>query len=119
MPAQLDDTSDLELTVSLRTYFDIRFDSLDKANSVAYEAMERRLEGMNEFRDTLRDQAARFVTRSELDIIKDRIDADIRVLREYKSLLEGKASQHSVNVAMFLSAAGLLIGIVSIVLKLN
>jgi hypothetical protein len=29
-------------------------------------AMEKRLDGMNEFRDTLRDQAGSFVTRTEL-----------------------------------------------------
>jgi len=33
---------------------------------VAKESMEKRLDSMNEFRDTLRDQAGKFVTRVEL-----------------------------------------------------
>ena len=113
------DPTNLELSVSLRTYFDSKFEALDRANIVAYASMEKRLEGMNEFRDTLRDQAARFITRTELDTVKERIDADIRVLREYKSLLEGKASQTSVNFAMIMSAMSLLVGIASIIIKMK
>lgn len=37
-----------------------------KALDVAVSAMDKRLDGMNEFRDTLRDQSTRFVTREEM-----------------------------------------------------
>lgn len=43
-----------------------KFESRDKEVSNAYHSMERRLDSMNEFRDTLKDQASRFVTRAEL-----------------------------------------------------
>jgi hypothetical protein len=43
-----------------------KFTSMNKAVDTAKESMEKRLDGMNEFRDTLKDQASRFVTRTEL-----------------------------------------------------
>ena len=70
--------------VSLKDYFDdkflasdkalilafeslkIRLESIDKATEVARVSMEKRLDGMNEFRDALKDQAGKFVTRAEL-----------------------------------------------------
>ena len=54
--------------VSLKEYFESRIESLEKAVYVASSAMDRRLEGMNEFRDAMKDQAARIVTREELEI---------------------------------------------------
>src|SRR5271165_1709808 len=42
-----------------------RFNSRDRALTVALTAMDRRLEGMNEFRDALRDQTIRFLSREE------------------------------------------------------
>jgi len=58
-------------------YIDMRFkfmeaiinekmDAQEKAVNRAKEGMEKRLDGMNEFRDALKDQASRFVTRTEL-----------------------------------------------------
>jgi|GEM_PF-5519657 hypothetical protein len=43
-----------------------RFISMEKAVDTAKESMEKRLDSMNEFRDALKDQASRFVTRTEL-----------------------------------------------------
>jgi hypothetical protein len=42
-----------------------RFSARDRALTVALAAMDRRLEGMNEFRDALRDQTIRFLSRDE------------------------------------------------------
>jgi len=39
----------------------------EESLKIAREAMERRLDGMNEFRDTLRDQASRFITYKEVE----------------------------------------------------
>jgi len=110
--------TDSTMTVTLKEYFDEKFKLLDRANEVAFRAMERRLEGMNEFRDTLRDQATRFITRDEFTIIKDRLDSDIRVLRDFKSELTGKASQASVNAATIVGFLGLLVGAVGLLMRL-
>jgi hypothetical protein len=48
----------------------LRADCFEQVTKVATETMDKRLQGMNEFRASLSDQAARFVTRDE---IKDQI----------------------------------------------
>ena len=70
--------------VSLRDYFDGRLAELekrieqhrnatDRALDKAEQALGRRLDGMNEFRDTLRDQAGRMATQEQLDRVRDRV----------------------------------------------
>lgn len=102
----------------LREYLDAKIDGIDQATKLAATMMERRLDGMNEFRETLKDQASRFATRAEMDEVKDRIEADLRVLRESRALLEGKASQKSVTAVMVVSAIGFVISVLGIMLRL-
>jgi len=45
---------------------DIRYENINENVVRADAAMEKRLDGMNEFRDTLKDQSATFMTRGEL-----------------------------------------------------
>jgi hypothetical protein len=142
--------------ISLREYFealllaedraiDTRLKAMDKATDAARQTMELRLNSMNEFRDTLRDQAMQFITKAEyhqamdrlnldLDIMRDqskiyftrpehelflqRVEADIRILRESKATLEGKANQSSMNVALVMSAMGLILAILGLLLKM-
>lgn len=73
--------NDLRPTVTMKEYVDMQaelnkewmqklvdvqieniLDNVNKANST----MDKRLDGMNEFRDTLKDQAGTFITRAEL-----------------------------------------------------
>jgi hypothetical protein len=97
--------------ITLRQYIDIRIDAVEAARIVAYQSMEKRLEGMNEFRDTLKDQAALFVTRRELDPLQD----DIRTLRENAALMQGKASQASMYLAAGSAIAGILISLATLI----
>lgn len=129
--------------VTLRDYIDTRIDAIEKAISVAYRSMESRLEGMNEFRNTLKDQNLSFITKAEYQLAHDRLVEEIkttrdqiarlltrtehdasftRVSEQIKSLelsraeLQGKASQSSVNIAYGISIVGLLVGIIGIIL---
>lgn len=106
-----------ETLVTLKEYFDVRLSALDRASDVAYRAMEKRLESMNEFRSQMKDQAGSFITKAEFRVYLDKIDGDIRVLREYKSTLEGKASQSSVVISLLLAGAGLILSIASLLVK--
>lgn len=106
-----------EIFENLRGIFEARIDSIEKATKLAADTMDKRLDGMNEFRDTLRDQASKFSTRAEIDLFKAGVEDDIRILRESKANLEGKASQNSVNLALAFSICGLLIGIFGIIMK--
>ena len=57
--------------VTLRELLEARLEATEKALGLARVELERRLEGMNEFREQLRDQAARFITRDEFDMRMD------------------------------------------------
>jgi hypothetical protein len=73
--------------------------SLKDATTLAKFEMDKRLEGMNEFRNQLKDQSSMFYTKSEHEQFGKRIEDDIRSLRESRASLEGKASQNSVLIA--------------------
>ena len=81
-----------------------RLIAADKAIKLAGDAMNSRLEGMNEFRETLQDQASRFITRDEHDIVKE----ELASLREFKAAVQSKASQSSVYVAWALAVLAIL-----------
>jgi len=133
-----------ELVKTSHSYTDIKFAAIEKAVILANAANEKRLDSVNEFRSQLDDQAKTFITRSELNamlsgitsdikILRDsshtfigrqehdnmltRIDANIAELQKSKAFLEGKASQSSVNIAMLMSAMGLLTAILSLLLR--
>jgi len=89
----------------------IRLDGTEKVTELSRAAMDKRLEGMNEFREALKDQQKNFISRQEFDLVV----ADIRVLREAKASLEGKADQSSVNNVMLLAIIGIFLSITTIV----
>ena len=99
--------------ISLKEYFEQRFETLEKDMNKASQQMDKRLEGMNEFRSALKDQAGKFLTKDEFMIQHQRVVDDIRVLRESKATLEGKASQTSVFIAYAIALIGLIVGIIS------
>ena len=112
-------TTDPQIT--LKEYVDVQFKHVEIARQQAYASMDKRLDSMNEFRDTLRDQATKFVTQSEIDAKLLALDADIRYLREAKSLLEGKASQKDLDTVRWFSIVaviGTLIGITMSIIDL-
>jgi len=76
--------------------------------------MDKRLNAMNEFRDALKDQAALMATRSELRSLEDKMTLQLRPLQEYKAIADAKASQQSVNIALLLSFAALVVGVIGL-----
>lgn len=97
---------ELEVTERL-TRLEEQLISIDKALTLAREQLETRLEGMNEFRQSLKDQATQFVTKAEHRFILD----DIRELRESRAELRGKASQASVYIAWLLAVVSIFINL--------
>jgi len=100
--------------VTLKEYIESRISAIEKAIQIANEGMQVRLAGMNEFRDTLKDQASRFITRDEVDIKLDVIKQQIRLLEISKATLEGKASQSEVNSLKLIAIIGIIISIISL-----
>jgi hypothetical protein len=63
--------------------------SSEKAVNKADAATEKRFDGVNEFRETLKDQAATFITRAELNATVGAMEKDISSLRESRSETSG------------------------------
>lgn len=95
----------------------LRFLENQRAISKAEDSMTTRLEGMNEFREQLREQSTKFALREEVNRRFDEVVEDIKNLELSKATLEGKASQVSVNLAMVFSGTGLILATVSIILR--
>lgn len=134
--------------VGLKDYVDMRFETADKAKDNALHsieearkeaqgAMEKRLSSMNEFRDQLRDQATRFVTRDEYQTghkpLEEKISQRVGVeeykafynqvmttMEDYKinkAVLATKASNSSVVISWIFNVVVLAVAIISMVMR--
>ena len=103
--------------VTLKEYVDTRLAALEKATELAANALRERLATMNEFRDTLRDQAGQFVTRKELDLKLNGLAKETAELRQFRDRQEGMASQRSVNAATLIAVAGLILSIIGLAVR--
>jgi SMC interacting uncharacterized protein involved in chromosome segregation len=103
--------------VSLRDYMEMRFVEFEKRFFQTAETLDRRLEGMNEFRNALSDQATRMATRLELEAKVESIEKELKSLNTSRDVLESKASQSSVNIAQFLGVIAIVLSLVGIILR--
>ena len=110
-------TDETRTIVSLRDYVDVRLTAIEKAHELSCAATDKRLASMNEFRNALKDQAAQMATRIELEAAEDKIELELRPLRDFKAAIEAKASQQSVNLALLISLAGLALTIINLLQK--
>lgn len=101
----------------LKNYMDVKFNSIEKSTCLAQETLNARLESMNEFRNSLKDQTSNYITRVEHEALISKYDTDIRILREAKAEATGKASQQSVNVVTTIAIIGVIIGFIGILIK--
>ena len=112
-------------SVSLKDYINIRFNELEKYMKSKFDEIERagilsqrnldaRLEGMNEFRESMKDQTASFMTRAEINLITERNRQNIQEIKELLAEARGKASQQSVIIAYLIAFVGIAIGIISL-----
>ena len=68
----------------------VEIESMKIALNLARGELDRRLEGMNEFREQLRNQAQTFVTREYSEVRNQNIEDRVRSLENKKSNLEGR-----------------------------
>ena len=97
---------------------DLKIQSLKEATELARTTLNIRLDSMNEFRGTLKDQSSLMFTRSEHELYKDKVDTWMKEFAEWKAKQEGKADQSAVNTALLLAIIGTSIGIISLLLGL-
>jgi hypothetical protein len=79
----------------------------DRMTETTKKDLERRLEGMNQFREQLERQTNTFVDKGMYSVEHKIIAKEIEALREWKSSLEGKSSWSVVIsiIALLVSAA--------------
>ena len=68
--------------LALKSIVDLNFDWVDRSVKEAYAQMNHRLSGMNEFRDSLRDQSTKFPTREEMMALAAGIQTEVKSMRE-------------------------------------
>jgi DNA repair exonuclease SbcCD ATPase subunit len=107
------------MDVPLKEHIESRLQAIEKSIAVADDVMQSRLAGMNEFRDTLRDQATKFITRDEVGILLQPIQNTLEELKESKARLAGKAEQSQVNIALIMGSIGLVMAVITFIMGLK
>lgn len=120
-------------TVCLREYIEsrlkdqekhmnARIDGIEKAIELAAQNLDARLESMNEFRDSLKDQTMTFISRTEFEKtmtgISENHNDRLRTLELSRAELQGKASQGAVNVSLVVAVMSAIISIVGVITRI-
>jgi ABC-type uncharacterized transport system involved in gliding motility auxiliary subunit len=113
------------LIKNLELRMEEHFTAQDKAQLLYSLAQEKRLDSMNEFRESLKDQTKSFVTQSQHEALAHIVDRDIKNNREEieslklsRAEIAGKASQNALYISYAISLLALLTGIIGIVFRL-
>jgi hypothetical protein len=69
---------------------DLQIDAVKEATRIASTALDRRLEGMNEFREQMNDWATRFITRAESEAAKEAMGDRVSALEKVSNNLQGR-----------------------------
>ena len=83
----------------------VKLEAMEKALQVAYREMERRIEGMNEFRAQLSSQGSTFFTKNEHELFKTSIEFRITAIEKTLFYKEGagKWTSHIITVLIALA----------------
>jgi hypothetical protein len=73
--------------VTLKEYFDSQIKNIEKSIETAYRSMEKRLDGMNEFREALKDQSRQFVSRQEFETLQKLVWVGVGIVLAVEFLL--------------------------------
>jgi phage regulator Rha-like protein len=102
--------------VSLKEFFLVKFDSLDKALELQAKEYERRLSDLNHEAEQLKSMQSTYMPRELYENNHEVIRKQIDELILNKAKLEGKADQDSVNRVFIISVAGILVSIVAVII---
>ena len=91
-----------------------KIESLEKYFVSSNHSLDKRLETMNEFRESLKDQTKNYFTRQEHELYVQSVEKDLRMLRESKATFEGKASERSVVFTMVVAIIGIVLSFASL-----
>jgi ATP-dependent Zn protease len=91
--------------------YTLRFDLSERAITVALDAMNRRLDGMNEFRNTLRDQSNSFVSRPEWETREHALEEQVKQLELERENAVGRSQQTLLLMGVFFTILQIGLGI--------
>ena len=84
-------------------------------------ALEKHLGWLNEMRGALKDERAereRTFSRVEHEAYAKGVEIDLRVLRESRAEMQGKANQSNLNVTFFIAVVGCIVAAVNLILRM-
>jgi chromosome segregation ATPase len=102
-----------------RTAVDAALAAAQRATSKAEDAAEKRFSLLNELRGALSDQAARFITREEVDASIARTTERVQELTDRINKSEGRGAGLNAGWAYLVAAVGLASAVVGIFITLN
>jgi hypothetical protein len=85
--------------------------NIKEATELAKVEIDRRLQGMNEFREQLSSQEREFIKRSEHANMMEKYDKDLKLINEKLAYMDGRANMKSVMISAGIAIALFLIGI--------
>jgi len=94
---------------------DLKINALKEATTLAKDSMEIRLEGMNRFREDLREQAKTLYSRQEHDLYAAKVTDQIQNHQSILDQLKGKAEQSAVNIALLLAAIATILSLIDFI----
>jgi hypothetical protein len=108
-----------EMTKNLREFLEQQLEAIDRNTRDKAAVMDKRLEGMNELRGAMKDQALLYAEKKDLYAVKESLEKDVRMLRESKAELHGKSSQTAIIVAVIFSILSIILSAVGVFIKLD
>jgi lipid II:glycine glycyltransferase (peptidoglycan interpeptide bridge formation enzyme) len=112
----------IESTVGLKEYFEklieLEKDNNDKALKIATVELARRLEALNGEAGRLNKMQETYYPRQVAEPRFEQIEKEIKELIIFKAIAANKASKDSVTVAHVGMAVSLIVGLLSLVLRL-
>lgn len=87
----------------------IKFEYLQQSTDIAKGEMERRLEGMNEFRAQLEKQSRDFISRDQVDLMIGKIELKIENLEGIAKERKGASKWEDHIITVLIGAAVLII----------
>lgn len=104
--------------VSLKEYIDLHFTLVDKALTKAEQAMDKRLDRMNEIREQLDDQARTFITKNEVDLRLKSLQDKVDYLASCQQTSQGEKTGKKDMTATILAGIAILGFVINLVIQL-
>jgi len=103
--------------IGLKTYVDQRFADNDKAVLAALASTDKRLDGMNEFRQALSDQQKNFLTREEFTRAHSDLVTQVTQLNSRMDKREGEKTESNNIYGYAVGIAGVLFAVLDLIFR--